>query len=161
MTITIELILGVLLAAGGVAVVLRPILQPQGPFSDVNLTGRARTEEDVLEAQAEESPRIRALTALKEIEFDRETGKLDDDDYQTLKAQYTKLAVDAIRQEDDSAADAAPLVLDTMSLDALAEARVAEIQQGLRAQPFVCPICGPRPEADAIFCSTCGKKIAA
>ena len=160
MTIAIELVLGLLLAAGGVVVVLRPIIQPQGPFPDVNLAGRARTEEDVLMAQAEESPRIRALTALKEIEFDRETGKLDDDDYQTLKAQYTKLAVDAIREE-DSAIDGGPLALDTMSLDDLAEARVAEIQQGLRAQPFVCPTCGPRPEADAIFCSTCGKSIAA
>jgi hypothetical protein len=30
-----------------------------------------------------------ALAALKEIEFDRETGKLSDADYELLKTRYT------------------------------------------------------------------------
>ena len=35
----------------------------------------------------EETPKGVALAALKEIEFDRETGKLSDEDYAFLKAQ--------------------------------------------------------------------------
>ena len=37
----------------------------------------------------EETPKGVALAALKEIEFDRETGKLSDEDYAFLKGKYT------------------------------------------------------------------------
>jgi hypothetical protein len=47
-------------------------------------------------------PKGIALTALKEIEFDRETGKLSDADYELLKAKYTGVALEALRL--DSAA---------------------------------------------------------
>jgi methionine-rich copper-binding protein CopC len=47
----------------------------------------------------EETPKGVALTALKEIEFDRETGKLSDADYEQLKQRYTAAAVQALRAE--------------------------------------------------------------
>ena len=47
----------------------------------------------------EETPKGVALAALKEIEFDRETGKLSDEDYEFLKAKYTMAAVEALRGE--------------------------------------------------------------
>ena len=47
----------------------------------------------------EETPKGIALAALKEIEFDRETGKLSDTDYEFLKAKYTAEAVEALRDE--------------------------------------------------------------
>src|SRR5438105_15909284 len=47
----------------------------------------------------EETPKGIALTALKEIEFDRETGKLSDADYEFLKAKYTAAALEALRLE--------------------------------------------------------------
>src|SRR5207253_1075352 len=50
----------------------------------------------------EETAKGMALTALKEIEFDRETGKLSDADYQFLKAKYTAAALDALRQESEA-----------------------------------------------------------
>jgi len=74
-----------------------------------------------------------ALTALKEIDFDRETGKLSDADYEFLKAKYTALALDALRAE----------------------------QSALPASQQSCSTCGPRPESDAIFCSTCGLHLSA
>src|SRR3954470_4014768 len=51
----------------------------------------------------DETPKGIALSALKEIEFDRETGKLSDTDYQFLKAKYTAAALEALRQEPDGA----------------------------------------------------------
>lgn len=42
---------------------------------------------------AEETARGRALLALKEIEFDRATAKLSDEDYAMLKARYEAAAV--------------------------------------------------------------------
>ena len=47
----------------------------------------------------EETPKGVALTALKEIEFDRETGKLSDTDYEFLKSKYTRQALEALRAE--------------------------------------------------------------
>ncbi len=41
----------------------------------------------------EETARGRALLALKEIEFDRATAKLSDDDYAMLKQRYEAAAV--------------------------------------------------------------------
>src|SRR3989442_11196200 len=42
-------------------------------------------------------PQAVALRALKEIEFDRATGKLSDTDYEQLKAKYTEAALAALR----------------------------------------------------------------
>src|SRR4051812_44055215 len=50
----------------------------------------------------EETPKGIALSALKEIEFDRETGKLSDADYRFLKAKYTAAALEALRQDSES-----------------------------------------------------------
>lgn len=41
-----------------------------------------------------------AVEALREIEFDRETGKLSDADYAALRATYTQRAVDVMRGGD-------------------------------------------------------------
>ena len=38
-----------------------------------------------------------AVEALRELEFDRQTGKLSDSDYEALKARYTAQAVTAMR----------------------------------------------------------------
>ena len=48
----------------------------------------------------EETRKGLALTALKEIEFDRETGKLSDADYAYLKSRYTSAAIEALREEE-------------------------------------------------------------
>jgi hypothetical protein len=92
---------------------------------------------DFADIEESESPKIRALLALKEIEFDRETGKLSDEDYSALKAAYQRVALAAIDQEATEPAD--------------------EIDDTLT----VCPTCGPRPEATARFCSSCGRELKA
>ncbi|HET7600791.1 MAG TPA: zinc ribbon domain-containing protein [Gemmatimonadales bacterium] len=102
--------------------------------------------------EPEETPTGRALTALKEIEFDRETGKLSDADYQELKDKYTVAAVAAMRA--DRAAGAPE------DLEQMIAARVRRLRAGPGAEP-ACPTCGPRPEPDAIFCSTCGARLQA
>jgi hypothetical protein len=101
----------------------------------------------------EDTPRGRALSALREIEFDRATGKLSDADYEMLKARYTARALEVLRRE---ASTAQPPAGD---LESQVAARVAAIRGG--GQVAHCPSCGPRPEADAVFCSNCGQAIGA
>src|SRR6267143_2090932 len=90
----LELILGVLLAAGATYFVLRPILRPPVESEGSELVGdEGEDPADYMSAQAV------ALRALKEIEFDRATGKLSDADYEQLKAKYTQEALVAMRGE--------------------------------------------------------------
>lgn len=131
--------------------VLQPLLAP----------GRRRSVA-VEPLDPEETPKGIALTALKEIEFDRETGKLSDVDYEQLKAKYTSSALDALRAEE---ADGAPNDVET-----LIAARVESLRSARASTPLGVPVpslesgpscqtCGPRPEPDALFCSTCGAAL--
>ncbi len=97
-----------------------------------------------------------ALTALKEIEFDRETGKLSEADYELLKGQYTAAALQALRAESETGAPA--------DIEAMIAVRVKALRSAWASAPTgapVCHSCGPRPEADAVFCSSCGDRLAA
>ena len=113
----------------------------------------------------EETPRGVALTALKEIEFDRETGKLSDSDYEFLKAKYTAAALEALRLEsaeregieasDDVETIIAAKVRALRSASAPASSDLPVPSSGSRS----CSNCGPRPEPDAVFCSNCGRPL--
>ena len=126
-------------------VVLRPLIWPAPP------------EAPVFEpVEQEETPRGIALLALKEIEFDRETGKLSDEDYRFLQEKYTAQALEALRAEEGTK------VPD--DVEALIAHRVRALRSAAASAPpgaRVCVTCGPRPEADAVFCSTCGSRLPA
>jgi hypothetical protein len=102
--------------------VLLPLVRPW--------RGKVRATEP---AEPEETRRGVALAALREIEFDRETGKISEGDYAALKTEYTAEAIVALRADAHEAigADAGP----------------------------ACSDCGPRPEPDAAFCSSCGRRL--
>ena len=139
----LELILGILLAAGAVYFVLLPILRPPvETAADPNVDEGDDPDDDL-------SPQAVALRALKEIEFDRATGKLSDTDYEQLKAKYTAEALDAMRGE--GARDAVRAARESPP-DTLTRAP-------LTAHRAPCPDHGPRPEKDAQFCSACGRRL--
>jgi hypothetical protein len=131
----LELIGGILLAAGAVYFVLQPILRPGSSGGEERDAGSVDEGDD---PDDDFSPRAVALRALKEIEFDRATGKLSDADYDNLKSKYTTEALAALRVEPPGAP---PF-------------RVSRVPSP------VCPTHGPRPESDAAFCSECGRRLA-
>src|SRR2546427_7746166 len=91
-----ELIAGILLVAGALYLVLKPVFQPR--FAEVG-KGDGGSVEGGEDPDDDLSPRAVALRALKEIEFDRATGKLSDADYEALKAKYTVEALEALRAD--------------------------------------------------------------
>ena len=104
----------------------------------------------------DETPKGLAFIALKEIEFDRETGKLSDADYDFLKAEYTAMALDALRKEQAGRA--------SDDLEAIIAAKVRSLRSASASTPSdasvpACSTCGPRPETDAVFCSNCGLRL--
>lgn len=110
----------------------------------------------------EETPKGIALAALKEIEFDRETGKLSDADYELLKSKYTGLALEALRAEEASVDERTG----AGDVEAMIAARVRTLRfaatspsPGSPDTAPTCPSCGPRPELDALICSSCGTRL--
>jgi hypothetical protein len=141
----IALGLGAALAVGAAAVVLVPLWRTAEGAPAVDPADRAAP--DTLATRIAE--RASAVDALREIEFDRATGKLSDTDYSTLKATYTRRALAELRARD--AAGAAVAVGD--------DAVEAAIRR-YRSHATSCAACGPRPEPDALFCSSCGRFLA-
>jgi hypothetical protein len=109
---------------------------------------------------AEETRRGTALIALKEIEFDRETGKLSDQDYEILKERYSAEALSALAAEDD-APPSAGATGDPEELIAVQLRKLRAADPSGPPAPVSCPGCGPRPESNALFCSSCGRPLAA
>ena len=136
----VELTLAVLLATGAVYFVLRPIFR-------ITPSGSEGDEGEGQDSDEDQSPRAVALRALKEIEFDRATGKLSDADYDALKKQYTGMALDALREAGPSHAfphPASPIPPPTSPIPHSA-----------------CPIHGPSSEIGARFCAECGRRLSA
>ena len=148
-----EALAAILVGIVALWLVLQPLIRPRSspplPFEPLD---------------PEETPKGVALAALKEIEFDRETGKLSDEDYELLKAKYTVAAVEALRGEQKA--------LVPSDVEALIAARVHSLRSASTSPDTTaavpgalvlaaCDQCGPRPEADALFCSTCGRRLSA
>jgi ribosomal protein L40E len=133
----LPLIVGTLLAVLAVAYVLYPLL-----FSSASPTHRPVGLPRVAPVADED-----AIVALREIEFDRATGKLSDTDYAELKSRYTARALAAMRARGKGGTDATP--------EDLVEATVLAYRARLKS----CARCGPRPEPDAVYCSNCGSYL--
>jgi hypothetical protein len=131
----LALVIGTVLAIGALAFVLQPLF-----FGPRSLGAPAP-------APTEPSTEGRAVIALREIEFDRATGKLSESDYEELKARYANEAVLEMRRE------AKPADVPVPPTDDEIEAAVRAYRTG---RP-TCPDCGPRPETDAVYCSNCGR----
>jgi hypothetical protein len=140
---TWELVVGVLLALVAIWYVMAPVWRPE-------TAGRGTVEGgggDAPDADDDLSPRAVALRALKEIEFDRATGKLGDTDYEELKRRYTAEALEALRREEE-----------TGKREGVAAAPAGSRLPAPGSR--MCPTHGPAPEPDAVFCSTCGRRLA-
>ena len=82
------LVVGTLLALAALSFVLYPLLF-DSPLAVLTPSEQALSATDIR--------RNAAVDALREIEFDRETGKLSDADYTALRATYTQRAVEVMR----------------------------------------------------------------
>ncbi|HEY4130580.1 MAG TPA: zinc ribbon domain-containing protein [Gemmatimonadaceae bacterium] len=130
------LVLGTVLAVGTLAFVLYPLFFGVTRPPVVSVIPRLNEGES-------------AVAALREIEFDRATGKLSETDYAELKTRYTREAIAAMRRKDSGVANGSTSVDD--------EVEVAV--RAYREQHPVCEVHGPRPEADAVYCSDCGRYL--
>jgi len=105
-------------------------------------------EERPAPPDAEAQKRL-ALTAIRELEFDHATGKIDDEDYRVLRSRYDARAVEVLER-----GGARPPV-------EAAEDGAAQLEAEIRAargRRFCAECGGPMPKA-ARFCPACGTLV--
>ena len=83
------LLIGTALAVASLCFVLYPLFR-------ADISGAQRNVAGGRKAGAKPRPSL-AVDALRELEFDRETGKISDSDYEPLKARYTEQALAVMR----------------------------------------------------------------
>jgi ribosomal protein L40E len=89
------LLVGTALAVASLCYVIYPLFRADMPGAQRNLAFRGG---QVAGALAVAKPRqSHAVDALRELEFDRQTGKISDSDYEPLKARYTEQALVVMR----------------------------------------------------------------
>lgn len=150
---TLALVVGTLLAIGALGFVLYPI------FAGAPLTRPASA------TRADTAPSEDPILALREIEFDRETGKLSESDYVALKTTYSRRAIEQMRREKtqvEPQVEPQAEVHAAATETAVASPAVAALDPVERAvmrmrKRRACVSCGPRPEKDAVYCSHCGR----
>jgi hypothetical protein len=150
----VAFVLGAVLFSGAV---LFYVLQPL-------FTGRSAPlgpdDEEMTDAEA---LRRVSLLALRDVEYDRETGKLDDHDYATLKRELSAEAIAAIEAErrerllDATRKAAGPIGLRPIVVDV--EAELDRVRRGLRSG-LTCRECGHVAPEGSRFCSQCGHALA-
>ena len=142
-----SLLLGLALIIVVAAFVARPLLErPQ-------LSEAAPGPADELLAEREQ-----VLTALRDLDFDHATGKIEADDYQAQRAVLVGRGVEVLRLLDSLGVDTAP----AERLDEEIEAAVAARRRKPQAAPApACPSCGKPYTAEDAFCSRCGARLRA
>lgn len=124
--------------------------------------------------------------ALKDVEFDQETGKLDSEDYQIVRTRYMAEAAQVLRQLDrltpeaEAALDAeiesavAQLRSDGKQVSPSSSEYPADLVEAVQAeidsltkraaapdkQVLACPDCGQPFQSGDLFCPACGASLA-
>lgn len=150
-----DLIIMVLIAAGLVIFIGEPLV-------------RRHTHETLDSAQDQEVEQLTLqketlYTAIRDLDFDYHTGKVDEQDFTELRSRLENEAIDLLRALDE----VDPLA----SLDDELERQIAALRQtpsatadgalnGLSA-PSACTHCGTPLQGDENFCAACGHALRA
>lgn len=132
-----------LVAAAVVLFIVQPVVR--------GLQASLEREEDEL-TETEARKRV-ALLALRDVEYDFLAGKLDENDYRSLKGELTAEALAALEADEKARSG----VLSATAAAAL-EDEIAQARTGLRAG-VLCSDCGFANEPGSRFCSSCGHAL--
>ncbi|GMR12475.1 MAG: hypothetical protein BMS9Abin29_0664 [Gemmatimonadota bacterium] len=144
------LIVGAALLTGGVILfILLPVIRG----------GRASLERSEDELTESEAKKRVSLLALRDVEYDFATGKLDEGDYKDLKREISREALSALREveaEGDRRLRRAKGSADEEAGGI--EAEIAAVREGLR-RGTTCHTCGHSNADGSRFCAGCGAQL--
>jgi len=115
-----------------------------------------------------EEQRLAALTALRDLDFDFQVGKVSEDDYASLRA---RLVAEAARTLQDDKGDEIEALIQARKTSKANDAACAHCGETLEAGTHFCPhceaavedscpSCGNNLNAGDVFCSSCGTQLA-
>jgi len=140
----VTLYLGVALITAAVLIfILQPVVK--------GLHASLEREDDEL-TETEARKRV-ALLSLRDVEYDFLAGKLDEEDYRSLKSELTAEALAALEADEAARSDKG------QPMDVGIEAEIARIRATLR-EGLACGECGFSNDQGSRFCSSCGRSIA-
>ncbi|MBT8336062.1 MAG: zinc ribbon domain-containing protein [Gemmatimonadetes bacterium] len=119
------------------------ILLPVARGQHASLT---REDDELTEAEAR---RRVTLLALRDVEYDYHTGKLDEGDYLALRSELSAEALAALQEAEAEGGGGDPDI----------EAEIAAVRAGLDAGT-TCGDCGHRNPDGSRFCAACGHALA-
>jgi hypothetical protein len=141
------LFLGAAMVAAAVVIF---IIQPVAKGIHASLE---RSEDELTETEARK--RV-ALLALRDVEYDFLAGKLDENDYRSLKGELTAEALAALEADEKAREQVGSMGPEDV------EAEIAAIRMGLNGEAGAgCPDCGYVNEPGSRFCSACGHALQA
>lgn len=103
--------------------------------------------------------KVSLLRSIKELTFDKEVGKVSDEDFQRLNADYRARAKRVLRELDQ---DLEPFIGEAEALVSNALAIASEKRSADSPAPLAkgeCPKCGTRNDEDARFCKHCASPL--
>lgn len=112
-------------------------------------TTSAASTRDLLERKEQ------LYAGIKELEFDRNTGKLAEVDYRRLRAELESEALGVLRELDQLNGE-----VDDATLQSRIEADVRDQRRtAAAAEPHRCSSCEAPRQTEALFCSQCGQRF--
>lgn len=111
--------------------------------------------------------RLAALTALRDLDFDFQVGKVSEDDYTSLRARLVAEAARTLQDDKNDEIETLIQARKTSKAKAPACAHCGEtLEAGIRFCPRCgtaveasCPSCGKNIKAGDLFCSSCGTQF--
>jgi len=124
-------------------------------------TGALRTDGDEAVPRARDE-REHLYESIRDLDHDHETGKLDEESWQSLRAELRAravalLAAERAREQWPETSDAAAA---TDTTDTADTADTADTPDTPDTADTACPACGARPRPDDRFCAGCGARLA-
>lgn len=101
------------------------------------------------------------LQGLRDLEQERDVGKVSQDDFETMNARLRLRARDVLKQLDAQVApfrDQAEALVKQLAGNPTAPA-TPPAESALEATSPTCPKCQTKNEVDAVFCKKCGHKM--
>jgi hypothetical protein len=106
---------------------------------------RAPARRDALEAERQDIVR-----AIRELDFDHRTRKINDEDYKQLREGYIQRGAAVLRELS---------MTNERDMDAEIEQRVAALRSAGDAAASLCPACGATVGTASNFCPKCGTPL--
>jgi predicted RNA-binding Zn-ribbon protein involved in translation (DUF1610 family) len=152
----LAILFGIAMLAVSVPFVAKPFQKVRGIIS---ATPMMRVDPD--------EQRLAALTALRDLDFDFQVGKVSEDDYTSLRARLVAEAARNLQDDKDDEIESLIQARKASKGKAAACAHCGEtLEAGIHFCPHcgetvkdTCPSCGKNIKAGDLFCSSCGMQV--